>query len=123
MGVRCGTIQYLNNQGMTFDKSAAVCNEVAPPGFAAGETQCSTGAAKWMATKSAAAQDYARIWPEMKNIAENHPGWPAYNKIMHNTYCQCKELISSNVNLKDVASWLSNVSDNTETHDCGSILV
>merc|ERR1712232_1430024 len=98
--VRCGTIQYLNNQGMTFDKDAAVCSEVGPPGFGQGDTQCSTGAAKWMATSSPAARDYARIWPEMANISENHPGWPAFNKIAHNTYCQCQELMSSNVDRK-----------------------
>merc|ERR1712232_230476 len=121
--VRCGTIQYLNNQGMTFDKGTAVCSEVAPPGFDKGETQCSTGAAKWMATKSPAAKDYARIWPEMTDIANDHPGWPAYNKISKNTYCRCTEVISSNVSPKDIKDWLIDVSDNTETHDCASLLV
>lgn len=121
--VRIGTIQYLNNQGMTFDKAAAVCTEVDPPGFDAGKTTCSTGAAKWMATKSAAGKDYTRIWPEMADIINDHPGWPAYNKISDNTYCSCKELISSNVDPEDPAKWLMDVSHNTETYDCSSLIV
>lgn len=121
--VRCGTIQYLNNQGMTFDKDAAVCSEVGPPGFGDGETQCSTGAAKWMASSSPAAEDFARIWPEMTDIANDHPGWPAYSKISENTYCQCPEFISSNVSPQDLDDWLMDVSDNTEKYDCSSLVV
>merc|ERR1712232_206346 len=108
---------------MTFDKDAAVCTEVDPPGFGAGDTTCSTGAAKWMSTSSPSAKDYARIWPEMTDIIHDHPGVPAYNKIVDNTYCSCTELISSNVNPGDPAKWFMNVSDNTESYDCHSFVV
>ena len=70
----CGTVHYLNNQGMTFDNSTVDCDEVEAPG----DTECSTGAALWMATESPAAAEWARRWPEMLNISGDLPGYPAF---------------------------------------------
>jgi hypothetical protein len=53
--VRCGTVQYLNDQGLTDPSLNGIqminCSDVQPP-FSTG---CSTGAATWMTTKSPAA--------------------------------------------------------------------
>ena len=75
--VRCGTVQYFNNQGMAgqFDHGTVNCSDVAPP-F---NTTCNTGAARWMATRSPAAAEWARRWPEMLRIDEEYPGTPAFN--------------------------------------------
>ena len=75
--VRCGTVQYFNNQGMAgqFDHGTVNCSDVAPP-F---NTTCNTGAARWMATRSPAAAEWARKWPEMLRIDEEYPGTPAFN--------------------------------------------
>ena len=131
--VRCGTVQYLNNQGITdpSENGAGMinCSQVAAP-FT---TTCSTGAATWMATKGRAAAAWAERWPEMRQIMEDYPGRPAYNMIVNNTYCRnlsapVHEIISSNVNpscpdlgagcLQTLADWKVIVHNNRETNDC-----
>ena len=131
--VRCGTVQYLNNQGVSdpSENGAGMihCTEVAAP-FT---TTCSTGAATWMATKGPAAVTWARRWPEMTQIMEDNPGRPAHNIVANNTFCRnfsapVHEFISSNVNpscpnlgpacVQILADWRVVVSNNIETHDC-----
>ena len=131
--VRCGTVQYLNNQGISdpSENGAGMinCTEVAAP-FT---TMCSTGAATWMTTKGPAAAAWVDRWPEMTQIMENYPGRPAYNLIVNNTYCRnmsapVHEFISSNVDpdcpdlgdscLQTLKDWRVIVHNNYETHDC-----
>ena len=57
-----------------FDHGTVNCSDVAPP-F---NTTCNTGAARWMATRSPAAAEWARRWPEMLRIDEEYPGTPAF---------------------------------------------
>ena len=69
----------------------------------------------------------------MARIRSDHPGAPAHNMIINNTYCRnmtapVHELISSNVDpsCPDVGprcaevlrEWNVTLRDNTETHDC-----
>jgi hypothetical protein len=110
----CGTVHYLNNQGMTFDSAAVQCDKPVAPA----PQDCSTGAARWMATRSAAAGEYAARWPEMLNISQDDPGPPAHNLLAGNRYCGCGELISDNVSPQDAASWKFVIRDNVDTGDC-----
>lgn len=119
--VRCGTVQYLNNQGRNIDSSTVQCDTVAAP-F---ETDCSTGAAEWMTTQAPAASQWASRWPEMTRIREDHLGWPAYGEIVNNSWCPGDafpgELISSNVPPEvqsDPSLWFFTVEGNVEMHDC-----
>ena len=68
--VRCGTVQYFNDQGITDPSINGIkmvnCSEVLPP-FS---TVCSTGAATWMTTQSPAAVAWAQRWPEMTTIMQ-----------------------------------------------------
>merc|ERR1711948_223423 len=85
--------------GREFDSGTVQCDTVAPPFV----TDCSTGAAEWMASKSAAASEWASRWPEMTHLhaASAHLGWPAFSEIRNNSFCfgsaTPAEFISSNV--------------------------
>lgn len=110
--VRVGTVHYLNNQGMTFDKSTINCTDVSPP-F---DTQCNTGGVEWMTTEAPAAKEYLARWPEMGRIQNDYPGWPAYTQIVNNSYCKCPEF--SNQGDDEFKAWKVTVSGNVETDDC-----
>eukprot|EP01052_Picozoa_sp_SAG31_P017534 SAG31_NODE_1203_length_9413_cov_4.778076_3_plen_139_part_00 len=131
--VRCGTVQYFNDQGLTDPSLNGIgmvnCSEIAAP-F---NTSCSTGAAIWMATVAQAAPSWRQKWPEITQIAYDSPGSPAHNVIANNTYClnttgPVHEFISSNVDpscpnfgagcAKVLNTWKVMVYNNTETHDC-----
>lgn len=121
--VRCGTVQYLNDQGRGFDSHTVDCDTVAPP-F---KTDCSTGAADWMTSQSPAAATWAARWPQMTRLHEPsaHLGWPANGEITNNSYCvggaTPGEFISSNVPVdvrRDLAKWYIMAHGNVETHDC-----
>lgn len=131
--IRCGTVQYLNDQGLTDPSVNGIamvnCSDVAAPFH----TTCSTGAAKWMTTQAPAAATWRQHWPEMTHIMSQHPGSPAYNLLAENTYCRnmsasVHELISSNVDpscpnlgagcVAALRRWHFTVSNNHETHDC-----
>jgi hypothetical protein len=131
--VRCGTVQYLNDQGITDPSENGIgminCTEVAAPFL----TTCSTGAATWMVSRAPAAGQWRQKWPEMSHIMENYPGIPAYNAIVNNTYCRnmsspVHEFVSSNVdpscpNVGASCSailqrWQISLRGNRETHDC-----
>ena len=121
---RCGTVQYLNDQGRTFDKNTVECDDVKPP-F---KTTCSTGAAEWMVTQSPAARDWAEQWPEMKQLRNHfaaHVGWPAFSAIINNSYCPGDatpgEFISSNVPeevRRHLDRWYMSARGNVLTRDC-----
>ena len=100
--VRCGTVQYLNDQGLTDPSLNGIqmvnCSEVKPP-FSTG---CATGAATWMTSRAPAASVWRRQWPEMVRIRSELPGSPAYNLVIDNTFCRNKsapvhEIISTNL--------------------------
>ena len=121
--VRCGTVQYLNNQGRNIDSSTVLCDAVGAP-F---ETDCSTGAAEWMTTEAPTASEWAARWPQMTQLREPsaHLGWPAFCEIVNNTWCAGDaspgELISSNVPEEvraDPSLWFLTIAGNVETYDC-----
>ena len=119
--VRCGTVFYLNNQGMygNFDNPTVNCTTVAPP-F---NTTCSTGAAIWMATHSPAASVWSSTWPEMLSIRSNYLGYPAFTELSNSTYCCSKnaticELLSSNTNMAEAESWKVSFQNNKKTDAC-----
>jgi hypothetical protein len=109
---RVGTVQYLNDQGDGFDASTVHCTEEAPP-FS---TTCSTGAARWMATKASAWREWRLRWPEMVNISTDHSGPPYRTSVRGNTYCDCGALL--NVPAAQARKWLVEVEGNVETSDC-----
>ena len=82
---RCGTVFYLNNQGMygQSDNPTVNCTKVAPP-F---QTTCSTGAAEWMSASAPAAADWRRAWPEMTSIRDDYLGYPAHTELSGSAYC------------------------------------
>lgn len=119
--VRCGTVFYLNNQGMVgqFDNPTVNCSEVKAP-F---QTTCSTGAAEWMLTKAPAAVEWAKAWPEMESIRSDHLGYPAHTELADSVYCCAKdaeicELLSSNTNLAQARQWQVSFASNTKTDAC-----
>jgi len=111
--INCGTVQYINDQGRTFDSKSVICTDVSPPG----RTTCSTGAAKWMVTKAPAAAEWMILWPQMNTISSDpNLGYPAGTLVEENTYCNCTEFFSSNgVNLK---LWNITAVNNKEDHQC-----
>jgi len=111
----CGTVQYLNNQGMTFDKDTVQCDGPVAPPF---QTTCSTAAAVWMTSQAPAAARWLRQWPQLADIRKDDCGQPAHNVIQDNAYCDCPELISSNVQPGDLTAWHVVVRNNTKTKDC-----
>ena len=131
--VRCGTLQYLNDQGLTDPSLNGIqminCSDVQPP-FSTG---CSTGAATWMTTKSPAAAAWLQQWPEMAHIRSDLPGSPAHSMLIDNVFCRNKsaavhEIISSNVDpscpdagagcVAVLTQWGFGLRNNTETFDC-----
>jgi|EP01043_Picozoa_sp_COSAG02_P010379 hypothetical protein len=131
--VRCGTVLYLNDQGLTDPSLNGIgminCSEVAAPFH----TSCSTGAATWMTTRAPAAAAWRQRWPSMTRIPSNYPGYPAHNLIENNTYCRnmsaaVHELVSSNVDpscpnvgagcAAVLQEWQITLRDNVEMHDC-----
>ena len=68
-------VSLFQGHGGQFDHGTVNCSDVAPP-F---NTTCNTGAARWMATRSPAAAEWASRWPEMLRIDEEYPGTPAFN--------------------------------------------
>mmetsp|Transcript_45387 Transcript_45387/g.125125 ORF Transcript_45387/g.125125 Transcript_45387/m.125125 type:complete len:524 (-) Transcript_45387:1393-2964(-) len=125
----CGTVHYLNNQGMNWDNSTVYpqCDVVAPPGYDQGETVCSTGAATWMATEGPAAAEWAAKWPEMININSDFPGEPAHSSLSGNTYCGSLDGESYMLGCPDgmdktceyeAATWQFAISGNTYTEEC-----
>lgn len=118
---RCGTVFYLNNQGMPgqFDNPTVNCSDQRPP-F---QTTCSTGAAEWMATKAPAAAEWASAWPEMKTIRTDYLGYPAHTELVDSVYCcavdaQICELLSSNTNIEQATQWQVSFDRNTKTTPC-----
>jgi len=118
---RCGTVLYINNQGMVgqFDNPTVNCSELKPP-FA---TTCSTGADEWMLTKAPAAVEWAKSWPEMKSIRSEYLGYPAYNELVDSVYCcandaQICELLSSNTNMEQARQWQVAFERNTQARAC-----
>ena len=110
--VRCGTVLYVNAQGVGFDKNADFCNTVSPPL----ETQCNTGAAEWMTTQSPAREEWSRRWPELLHIRDDHLGLPAHSRLANNTYCSCPILTS--VTAANLTAWEVQVAGNVEDRDC-----
>ena len=100
--IRCGTVFYLNNQGMfgEFDNPTVNCTDLRPPFV----TTCSTGAAEWMITQSPAADVWATTWPEMQTIRSDYLGYPAHTQLINSTYCCSNdadicEMLSSNTDI------------------------
>jgi hypothetical protein len=121
--IRCGTVQYLNDQGRGFDSGTVQCDTVAAPLT----TDCSTGAAEWMTSASAAAATWAARWPQMTTLrnTSSHLGWPAAGAIINNSYCVGSatpgEFISSNVPeevREDLSKWYITATGNVQTFDC-----
>lgn len=48
-------------------------------------------------------------YPEMKNIMEDHPCVPVYNKVTNNSYCQGKFIDASD---EDIKKWMDTVENN-----------
>ena len=116
---RCGTLFYLNNQGMPgeFDHGTVNCSDVQPP-F---QTQCSTGAAEWMLMQAPAAAEWAKAWPEM--LSAKYIGYPAYTDLSDNTYCCAQdaeicEMLSSNTNIAQAEKWHVAFRDNEKGEAC-----
>ena len=130
---RCGTVLYLNDQGLTDPSLNGIgmvnCSAVTAP-F---DTSCSTGAATWMTTRAEAAASWRQKWPEMTDILSDYPGYPAHNVVVNNTFCRnlsaaVHEFISSNVDpscpnagagcVQVLRRWKVMLRNNTETHGC-----
>ena len=118
---RCGTVFYINNQGMfgNFDNPTVNCTTISPP-F---ETTCSTGAAEWMTTHAPASEVWVTTWPEMRSIRSDYLGYPAHTELINSTYCCAKdadicELLSSNTDMEQVESWKVNIEGNVRDDDC-----
>ena len=118
---RCGTVFYLNNQGMPgeFDNPTVNCTVLAPP-F---QTTCSTGAAEWMTTQAPAAAAWAKAWPEMSSIRSDYLGYPAHTELVGSEYCCTAgapicELLSSNTNLSQARGWQVRFEGNAKTDAC-----
>ena len=119
--MRCGTVFYLNNQGMfgQFDNPTVNCTDVAAP-F---NTTCSTGAAEWMLNDAPASAAWATAWPDMKTIRSDYLGFPAYTELVDSTYCcavdaEICELLSSNTNLVQARLWHVTVDRNIKEEPC-----
>ena len=118
---RCGTVFYLNNQGMfgEFDNPTVNCTDLRPPFV----TTCSTGAAEWMITQSPAADVWATTWPEMQTIRSDYLGYPAHTQLINSTYCCSNdadicEMLSSNTDISQAESWQVKFEGNVRVDDC-----
>ena len=94
-------MQYVNAQGVGFDRASDFCADERPP-F---DTDCNTGAATWMTTEGPAARAWARRWPEVAAIARDRAllGLPAGSALVNNTYCGTPILV--NVPRRNLSAW------------------
>mmetsp|Transcript_21371 Transcript_21371/g.40165 ORF Transcript_21371/g.40165 Transcript_21371/m.40165 type:complete len:684 (+) Transcript_21371:212-2263(+) len=129
--INVGTVHYLNNQGMNWDKDTVCdgCSEIKPPGYSEGETVCSTGAATWMASFGPAAEGWASKWPEMLTIGDDYCGEPAYSSLTDNVYCGslageayflgCPQGTDADCSdAADEEGWMFHIGGNTFLGDC-----
>jgi hypothetical protein len=110
----CDTAQHIDDRGLNWEKSAAVCSAVCEP--LTGGCNCNPGCGTWMATKAPAADTWARRFPWLMGTLTDRPGQPAYNNISNNTYCKCGQFIDATA--ADTQSWGTKVQQNVEVDTC-----
>lgn len=64
----------------------------------------------------AASTQWARQFPYLRTIAEDHPCVPVRNNISANVHCKCDTWISATA--QQIASWYSTAEGNVNRTDC-----
>ena len=112
---KCDTAQHLDNRGMNWEKSSAMCTAPACEPLVTG-CQCNPSAAEWMVTVAPAAATWATRFPYLNATGTDKPGLPAYNIVSMNSYCNCGTFIDASAT--DIEKWGSTAEHNTEVKTC-----